>query len=166
MVRVPLYSGFRPASEAASRSKRANGRDGGRAERLLRQAVWRLGMRFHKHACDLPGRPDLIFSRARVCVFVDGDFWHGRNWPTLRERLLHRANADYWVPKIARNMERDSEQAHALEALAWTVIRIWETDILSDPQAAASRVWNEINRDFGSGCDHQRAMAQDAGRTE
>jgi len=138
--KVPYYAGFTPASPLASRIKQANRREGGKAERLLGQALWRAGLRYRKHATILPGRPDFVFTRVKVCVFCDGDFWHGRDWDTLRERLARRANPAYWLAKIGRNVERDREQTERLTALGWHVVRLWETDILRDPAAAASRV--------------------------
>jgi DNA mismatch endonuclease (patch repair protein) len=85
-------------------------------------------------------RPDLVFPGPRVVVFVDGDFWHGRNWPVLKSRLEKRANPGYWVPKIARNIERDREQTAILESAGWRVIRLWETDVLRDHNVAAEMV--------------------------
>ncbi len=140
MVRVPSYSEFRPSSSSASRVKQKNRRDGGIAELLLRRTLWHKGLRYTKHARELPGSPDIVFKRARVCVFVDGDFWHGRHWPELQERLQKRANPAYWVPKIARNIERDLEQACALRDAGWTVLRFWETDLLRDPDAACQEI--------------------------
>lgn len=138
--RVPYYSEFTPASAAASRVKQANRREGGRAERLLGKALWRAGLRYRKHPPGLPGRPDFVFVGPRVCVFCDGDFWHGRNWETMCEKLARRANAEYWLAKIGRNVERDREQTKQLTEQGWLVIRLWETDVLRDPGAAASHV--------------------------
>jgi DNA mismatch endonuclease (patch repair protein) len=140
MPRVPSYKMFTPSSTAASRVMRANVREGGQAERLLRKALWRLGVRYRKQVQGLPGRPDIVLSRAKVCVFCDGDFWHGRDWARLRRRLARRANPGYWIPKIARNIERDAEQTRALEAAGWVVIRLWEIDVLRNPDAAAHDV--------------------------
>jgi DNA mismatch endonuclease (patch repair protein) len=119
---------------------RANRRTGGRAERQLRSAVWRLGYRYRTHVRALPGCPDLVFSSARLCVFCDGDFWHGRSWPELRLQLQRRANAGYWIPKIARNIERDLEHNRELTRLGWTVLRFWEGDVLSCPDRVVQRV--------------------------
>ncbi len=107
---------------------------------LLRSEVWRLRLRFRKHAAGLPGRPDMVFGRARVVVFCDGDFWHGRDWPRLEAQLEKRHNAAYWTAKIARNRERDALNTAALETAGWVVVRLWETDIKRDPAAAALRV--------------------------
>jgi DNA mismatch endonuclease (patch repair protein) len=82
----------------------------------------------------------MVFRGAKLCVFVDGDFWHGRDWPHLRTKLQNRANPSYWIPKIARNRERDEEQEKQLRQLGWTVFRLWETDILKDPDGAADQV--------------------------
>src|SRR5438045_1412294 len=76
-AKVPSYRGFKPASPAASRVKQKNRREGVRAAQLLRSAIWHRGLRYLKHVRQLPGCPDLVFAGARLCVFVDGDFWHG-----------------------------------------------------------------------------------------
>jgi DNA mismatch endonuclease (patch repair protein) len=67
-------------------------------------------------------------------VFVDGDFWHGRDWLALQERSQARANPDYWIAKIGRNVQRDRSQTRTLESRGWRVIRVWERDVLSDPE--------------------------------
>jgi len=60
------------------------------------------------------------------------DFWHGRSWPVLRAKLRHRANPNYWIPKIQANMERDEWTSRELEKLGWSVIRIWEGAVKED----------------------------------
>jgi len=91
----------------------------------------------------------MVFAGPRVVVFVDGDFWHGRDWPALRIRLEKRANPGYWIPKIARNLERDAEQTAVLVAAGWRVIRLWETDVLQDPGAAAAAVVAAVHGNAG-----------------
>jgi DNA mismatch endonuclease (patch repair protein) len=99
-----------------------------------------LGLRYRKYAARLPGNPDVVFSKARVVVFCDGDFWHGRNWEELRTQLQRRHNADYWVAKIDQNRERDRLNTDALTGDGWLVLRLWETDITRDPGEAAEVV--------------------------
>ena len=70
---------------------------------------------------------------ARVAVFCDGDFWHGRNWPRLRTQLARRANSTYWIAKIGANRTRDRRQTNLLRRLGWSVVRVWETDVLASP---------------------------------
>lgn len=137
---VPSYVGLRPASEAASRAKRANRSHDTGHELLLRKEVWRIGLRYRKHVAKLPGKPDLVFPRARVVVFCDGDFWHGRNWKRLRSELARRHNAHYWIAKIARNRQRDAENRRRLEQEGWLVLRFWELDLKTNPAEAAGKI--------------------------
>lgn len=97
-------------------------------------------MRYRLHSADLPGRPDIVFVRQRLAVFCDGDFWHGRNLSQRLTKLAKGHNAAYWVRKVQANVARDVRNAGALAALGWRVIRLWETDILRDPTAAADAV--------------------------
>lgn len=105
-------------------------------ELALRRALWAAGVRgWRLHRKDLPGRPDLAFGKARLAVFVDGAFWHGREdkwWPGR--------SGDYWDKKIARNKERDLAADEALADQHWRVLRLWDDEIMKDPQAAAQRV--------------------------
>lgn len=142
--KAPSFRGLKASSEAAARSKRANRKRDSRHEVLLRRELWRLGLRYRKYAADLPGHPDLVFRRARVVVFCDGDFWHGRSWRRLRKLLEHRHNAEYWIAKIARNRARDRENTKQLSSNGWLVIRLWETDIVRAPAAAARAVQEAV----------------------
>src|SRR5689334_15045680 len=98
-MKAPSFSGLKPASQAASLAKRMNHRSDTVHERLLRSALWRRGLRFRKNLSNLPGKPDIVFVAARVAVFCDGDFWHGRNWRRLSSQLNRTANAAYWRQK-------------------------------------------------------------------
>jgi DNA mismatch endonuclease (patch repair protein) len=139
-MRSPSFVGLKPASEAASASKRLNRSTDTKHEVLLRRALWQRGLRFRKNVTTLPGKPDIVFSRSRVAVFCDGDFWHGRNWRHLSSLLQKRANAAYWCEKIRSNMVRDRRTTRLLEEQHWQVIRLWEGDITKDPERAASLI--------------------------
>ena len=99
-----------------------------------------MGLRFRKNYRKLPGKPDVVFVRERVAVFCDGDFWHGRDWEARRLKVRKGSNAPYWISKIEANIERDKRRNKELRKLGWKVARIWETDILKDPQRAARKV--------------------------
>lgn len=106
-----------------------------RPELKLRKALWKEGLRYRVNYKKLPGKPDIVFTKLKVVVFCDGDFWHGHNWAirgqsSLQEELS--GYSQYWRDKILRNIERDEENNKALKAQGWTVIRIWESDIKND----------------------------------
>ncbi len=116
---------------------------------LLRSEIWRLGLRFRKNVRSLPGKPDLVFPAARVAVFCDGDFWHGRNWRALRRKLQRSANAAYWIAKIKSNRQRDIRNTKLLEKDGWYVIRLWESDIKQDPHSVAVYVKRVVTSQRG-----------------
>ena len=101
----------------------------------LRSALHRAGFRFRKHVKDLPGTPDIVFPRAKLAIFVDGDFWHGYKFPQWGNSL-----PEFWQKKIWRNRERDRSYHAKLRRAGWQVIRIWEHEIKRDVDAAVYRV--------------------------
>ena len=103
-----------------------------RPELLLRSAMHSLGLRFRVKA-KLPGRPDVVFTRAKIAVFVDGCFWHA----CPEHGVMPRNNREWWQEKLDRNVERDREKDGELRALGWEVIHVWEHE---DPVQAASLV--------------------------
>jgi DNA mismatch endonuclease (patch repair protein) len=111
---------------------------------MLRRALWANGCRYRKNLAGLPGRPDIAFLRPQVAVFCDGDFWHGRDWESRREKLSRGTNSAYWIAKIQRNIERDRQNTRRLEDLGWTVVRLWESQIRSDTERAAEVVIEAI----------------------
>jgi len=104
-------------------------------EMKIRRLAHERGLRYRIHADWLPGKPDLTFIRAKVVVFIDGDFWHGWQFPRWRDKL-----ADYWREKIERNRRRDAENFRKLRSQGWLAIRIWEHEIKRDARACVDRV--------------------------
>jgi DNA mismatch endonuclease (patch repair protein) len=107
----------------------------------LRRALHRLGLRFRKHelleAAGLRTRPDIVFRRAHVAVFVDGCFWHC----CPQHATEPKANSAYWSMKLHRNVERDRRIDAALSNAGWRVIRVWEHEPV---EIAASRVMSAV----------------------
>ncbi len=135
------YKGRRPASARASAAARGSSKKvDTKCELLLRRSLWAAGYRFLKNVSRLPGHPDIVFPKWKVAVFCDGDFWHGRDWESRRQKLGSGTNSDYWLAKIQRNMERDSQNTFHLQEMGWTVLRFWESEIRGDPSAVAQRV--------------------------
>jgi DNA mismatch endonuclease (patch repair protein) len=105
-------------------------------EMLLRRALWRRGVRgWRVDAAGLPGRPDLAFRRAHVAVFVDGGFWHGHP-----SRFRPGQSGAYWDDKIQRNRDRDHRANQELATQGWRVLRLWDFEVVRDPDQAARRV--------------------------
>ena len=100
-------------------------------ELLLRSGLFKSGLRFRKHYNKLPGKPDIVFTKQKIAIFLDSDFWHGRDWPKLKKRL--NTNSNYWIPKIENNIIRDNQTNELLNDLGWTVLRYWESDIRAEP---------------------------------
>lgn len=114
-----------------------------RPELALRRALWVRGMRFRVNLKTLPGKPDIVFTRAKIAVFCDGDFWHGHNWalrgiPSLEEEL--KSYTPFWRDKILGNIRRDEVNTARLKSEGWMVIRIWESDIKKDVEKCATLV--------------------------
>lgn len=104
-------------------------------ELMLRKALWQKNMRYRVNYKNLPGTPDIVFTKVKVVVFCDGDFWHGHNWvirgmKSLEEELS--SYSEFWKKKILRNIERDDEITKKLNEMGWKVIRIWESEIKKD----------------------------------
>lgn len=105
-------------------------------ELLLRRELWKRGLRgWRLHRRDLPGTPDLVFSRARLVVFVDGAFWHGHP-----RYLREGRSGPYWDQKIDANRRRDRRSRTRLRRLGWRVVRLWDFEVIRDPARAADRV--------------------------
>jgi DNA mismatch endonuclease (patch repair protein) len=100
-----------------------------------------LGFRFSRHPKDLPGRPDIVFRRLRLAVFVDGDFWHGWRFPLWEHKLSPK-----WRDKIAANRARDRRNFRRLRRDGWQVIRLWEHQIEQSAEKCLNRVVQLIER--------------------
>lgn len=112
-------------------------------ERLLCRALWARGMRFRKNYDKLPGKPDIVFTKVRIAVFCDGDFWYGHNWKirglkSLDEEL--EGYSEYWRAKINSKIERDKRVNEQLENQGWKVLRFWESDIKQNVQSCAELI--------------------------
>ena len=113
-----------------------------RPEIALRKALWHQGFRFRVNCKELPGKPDIVFTRAKVAVFCDGDYWHGHNWALRGLKNLDEELAGYsefWANKIRRNIQRDEEVNQQLAEMGWTVVRIWESEINNDVISCSKR---------------------------
>jgi DNA mismatch endonuclease (patch repair protein) len=106
-------------------------------EMKLRKAMWELGIRGYRiHLNSLPGKPDVVFTKRKVAVFVDGDFWHGYNWKN--KGIIPKRG--YWQKKITRNIKRRKVVKAKLERLGWKVVELWEHDIKGNAAFQAKKI--------------------------
>jgi len=113
---------------------RIKGKDTG-LERRVRSALHKRGLRFRKHVKELPGKPDIVFSKARVAVFLDGDFWHGYRFPLWEDKV-----SDFWKKKISGNRARDKKNHRELTRMGWKVIRLWKHEIKRNPENYINKI--------------------------
>ncbi len=110
----------------------------GTAEQLLAKRLWHLGYRYRKNDKKLPGSPDIAICKYQVAVFVDGEFWHGKDWELRKSRL--KRNREYWIEKIEENMARDVRVDKELIDLGWQPLHFWEKDVLKDTDACVDSI--------------------------
>lgn len=93
-------------------------------EMIVRSMCHEMGLRYRLHRNDLPGTPDLVFPKHRLCLFVHGCFWHRH--PGCRRTTTPKSRLEFWLPKLAKNVERDIAAQRELKTLGWRVVVIWE----------------------------------------
>ena len=116
------------SSTAVRRAMQAVASEDTEPETTLRRALHRSGLRYRLHArpeVDIRCNADLVFRASKVCIFVDGCFWHG----CPLHFLLPKTNSDWWYEKICDNRARDERQRRQLEEKGWKVIRLWEHEV-------------------------------------
>lgn len=121
---------------------RANKARDTKPELAVRRGLHAAGFRYRvdvRPSLELRTRADIVFTRLRIAVFIDGCFWHG----CPLHASLPKKNADYWVPKLRRNVERDRETTLRLNSLGWTVLRYWEHQSVSEIVASIEKAYRE-----------------------
>ena len=97
-------------------------------ELLVRRKLFSMGYRYRVNYKALPGKPDIVFTKKKVAIFIHGCYWHGHD---CGSRYAHssQSNKMYWGTKIERTKQRDEKHIQTLEADGWTVIVLWECQI-------------------------------------
>ena len=124
--------------EQRKKCMRANKSTGTKPELVLAKAMWALGLRYRKNSGSIFGKPDFSFKKYKVAVFVDGEFWHGKDWEQKKAEI--KGNREFWIAKIERNIKRDIEVTGRLKAEGWTVLRFWSNDVVKDTTSCAEKV--------------------------
>lgn len=98
------------------------------AETKLAKALWHRGYRYRLNYKKLPGSPDIVITKYRIAIFVDGEFWHGKDFEEKKLKLKN--NKEYWIEKIEENINRDTRNDILLRQQEWIVIHFWSQDVI------------------------------------
>ena len=120
-----------------------SGAENNRYEEKVRKYLFSCGLRYRKNDKRYPGKPDIVLPKYKVAVFVNGCFWHMHDG--CKKAVLPQSNADYWIPKLQANHERDKANKRQLEQSGWRVITVWECELKKDlSQQTLRRLYEEI----------------------
>lgn len=129
IIKVPRFKesdGYYTTEQRSKTMSKIRGKNS-KPELLFRKALYRAGVRYRTHCKDIPGTPDMSNKTKRFAIFVDGEFWHGYQWESRKQKL--KRNRDFWIAKIERNIQRDKEVNHQLREMGYNVFRFWESDV-------------------------------------
>ncbi len=107
-------------------------------ELLVRKTAHGMGLRFRLNVKELPGRPDLIFPKWKIALFVNGCFWHRHS--NCKYATTPKSNRKFWTAKFSRNVERDADNVASLEKMGWTVVTLWQCEVRTVDAATAQLV--------------------------
>lgn len=124
--------------EQISLNMRHNKSKDTKPELLLRKELWKRGLRYRKNYKGVCGKPDIVFLKAKIAVFVDGKMWHGYNWEHQKNDF--KSHREFWIPKIEQNIERDSIVNKTLTEQGWQVLRFWDFEIKKDLFTCANQI--------------------------
>lgn len=107
------------------------------AEKLLRQALHRLGLRYRLHDRSLPGSPDIVFPRRKAAIFVHGCYWHSHG---CYRSTVPKSHRDFWTDKFSANRARDERDRTLLLSVGWRVLTVWECALRGKAATSATEV--------------------------
>jgi DNA (cytosine-5)-methyltransferase 1 len=122
--------------------------EGTKDEVLLAKALWSRGFRYRKNDKSVLGKPDLTFKKQKVAVFVDSEYFHGKDWETQKYR--NNSNRKFWWKKIEGNLERDLFVTNELLKAGWKVLRFWSNDVRKNLDACVDQVEKAIDTEPGT----------------
>ena len=112
-------------------------------ERAVMEALKKKKIYFATYVSKIIGKPDIVFRRKKVAVFIDSDFWHGHP----KRCIMPKTNSNYWKKKIEGNQKRDKLVNAELKNNGWVVVRLWEYDIKHSFEKSFQKILNAINKD-------------------
>jgi DNA mismatch endonuclease (patch repair protein) len=132
----------RLSSSQRSENMRAVKSKGTKPEVLLSKALWHLGYRYRKNNKKVFGKPDLTFKKYKLAIFVDSEFFHGKDWQIRKQDI--KSNQDFWYKKIERNIERDKEVNEFLKKEGWEILRFWDKEIFKNLNFCVEKIVNQL----------------------
>ena len=116
---------------------------GSKIEKALASALWSRGFRYRKNDKTVFGKPDFTFKKLKLAIFVDSEFWHGKDWDIKKEE--HKSNQEFWINKIGRNIARDVEVNEELTKQGWVVLRFWGKEIIKNLASCVEKIESVIH---------------------
>lgn len=133
--------------EQRTKNMKAIRSSGTKIELILGRALWANGIRYRKHPKGVLGKPDFAHKTLKIAVFVDGEFWHGKDWE-IRKHWI-KSNREFWYPKIERTIARDRQVTEQLTQQGWIVIRIWGDEVLKNLDDCISKIQRAVTSKRG-----------------
>lgn len=131
--------------------------------KYLSGIIYKRGLRYRRNYRTLPGKPDIVFVKYKIAIFLDGDFWHGYKLTKLGKTVPRM----YWLAKILRNMERDKQDTLKLKKLGWTVMRFWEFKVRKQPEKVVAAILKKLHLQLKrSGYDKKGPRPMENGRAQ
>lgn len=130
--------------EQRRKNMQANKASGTKPETVLAKELFAKGYRYRKNNKSVFGKPDLTFKKLKIAIFVDGEFWHGKDWETRKHAI--KSNIEFWHSKIERNIQRDKEVNEKLVEQGWTVLRFWDTEVMKQLDRCIEEIEQKISR--------------------
>lgn len=143
-IKVPRFkeeAGFYTTPERSKIMGKIRGKNT-QPEMAFRRALWAAGYRYRVDYKKLLGKPDIALKKHKTVIFIDGEFWHGFDWETRREKI--KTNREFWIPKIERNMQRDREVNQGLREQGYTVFRFWEKEVKKELENCLEQVLEHL----------------------
>ena len=114
-----------------------------KVESILAKALWHKGYRYRLNYKDLPGTPDIALTKYKIAIFVDGEFWHGKDFEKTKEKLKN--NKDYWIEKIEENIQRDKRNDNLLRQMEWIPLHFWGREVIQYPELCIEEILETIS---------------------
>ncbi|WP_419213300.1 very short patch repair endonuclease [Maribacter sp. X9] len=145
-IKVPRFneeSGFYTTPQRSRIMSKIRGKNT-KPELAFRKALYAKGYRYRIDYKKLIGKPDIALPKYKTVIFIDGEYWHGKNWEERKPKI--KTNRAFWIAKFERNIQRDAEVNQALKEKGYTVFRFWESEIKKELDACLRIVIEHLER--------------------